>query len=62
MMVGMNKDKNISSTEIDENSSSNRENKPNIPNDYNVENISEKIFKIIISYTDYIKQVIWRNF
>ncbi len=32
-----------------------------IVSDYNTENVSEKTLRIIHSYTDYIKRVVWRN-
>ena len=34
----------------------------NIVQDYNVSNVSEKILRIIISYTDYIKKNIWKEY
>ena len=30
--------------------------------DYNVDNVSEKILRVILSYTDYIKKNIWREY
>ena len=62
MMVGMNKERIFQALEILKIQAQSEKINQNIPIDYNVENISEKILKIIISYTDYIKQVIWRNF
>ncbi len=62
MMVGMNKERIFQALEILKIQAQTEKINQIIPNDYNVENISEKILKIIISYTDYIKQVIWRNF
>ena len=32
-----------------------------IVSDYNTDNVSEKILRIIHSYTDYIKRVVWKN-
>ena len=62
MMVGMNKERIFQALEILKIQAQSEKINRNIPIDYNVENISEKILKIIISYTDYIKKVIWRNF
>ena len=62
MMVGMNKERIFQALEILKIQAQSEKINQNIPIDYNVENISEKILKIIISYTDYVKQVIWRNF
>ena len=33
-----------------------------IPNDYNVVNVSEKILRIIYSYTDYVNRIIWKKY
>ena len=62
MMVGMNKERIFQALEILEIDDQSEKISQNIPFDYNVDNISEKILKIIISYTDYVKQVIWKKF
>ena len=62
MMVGMNKERIFQALEILEIEGQSEKISQNIPFDYNVDNISEKILKIIISYTDYLKQVIWKKF
>jgi UDP-N-acetylglucosamine 2-epimerase len=35
---------------------------PRLPLDYQVPNVSEKIVKVILSYTDYINKVVWRKY
>ena len=62
MMVGMNKERIFQALEILKIDDQSEKIKQKIPFDYNVDNISEKILKIILSYTDYIKQVIWKKF
>ena len=62
MMVGMNKERIFQAIEILNIEDQSEKISQNIPFDYNVDNISEKILKIIISYTDYVKQVIWKKF
>lgn len=39
----------------------NKKYKLNIVNDYNVNNVSEKICNIILSYKDFINRVVWKN-
>ena len=34
---------------------------PNIIDDYNVDNVSQKVVKIIFSYIDYVNSKIWRK-
>ena len=34
---------------------------PKIVDDYNVDNVSQKVVKIILSYIDYINRVVWRK-
>ena len=34
---------------------------PNIIDDYNVDNVSQKVVKIILSYIDYINRNVWKK-
>lgn len=58
MMVGLGKERIIQGLELLENQF--RGMLRNV-NDYSMPNVSDKVVRIIISYTDYINQVIWRK-
>ena len=62
MMVGMNKNRIFQALEILFSQISSNKTNLNIPSDYSDDNISEKVLRIIISYTDYVKNVIWRQY
>jgi len=47
---------------IDVVTSQNNENEMNIVADYNIDNVSKKVVRIILSYTDYINRFVWRKF
>lgn len=56
MMVGFNYEKILQGLKILETQS---DNKLNMVDDYYVNNVSEKVIRIILSYTDYINRVVW---
>lgn len=58
MMVGLEKDRIIQGLEILE---SQDDNTLRCVADYSMPNVSEKIVRIIISYTDYVNRIVWRN-
>ena len=62
MMVGMNKQRIFQALQILLSETDKNEINHNIPQDYKVNNISEKVIRIIISYTDYVKNVIWKQY
>ena len=61
IMSGLNKDRVIESVEVAtrHNGESNRVIKPVI--DYEVDNVSKKILRIILSYTDYVNRTVWHK-
>ncbi|MDK2839886.1 MAG: UDP-N-acetyl-L-fucosamine synthase [Thermosipho sp. (in: thermotogales)] len=56
MMVGLKKERILQGLEILEKQTKDTF---RIVNDYNVLNVSEKVLRIIISYTDYVNRVVW---
>ena len=62
MMVGMNNERIFQALEIVHSQNSFIKRNLYIPKDYDIDNISEKILRIILSYTDYVKNVIWKEY
>ena len=60
IMTGLNKDRVLESIEIVTNQSSKR-GPMNSIRDYEVENVSAKVLRIILSYTHYINRVVWHK-
>ena len=60
MMVGLNKERIIQGIEELISDRTSRK-KIKIVHDYDVDNVSEKVLRIIISYTDYINRVVWQK-
>ena len=59
MMVGLNTERVLQGIAALENNSNNASLR--IVKDYDVDNVSEKVLRIIISYTDYINRVVWNK-
>ena len=62
MMVGLNSERMIQGIEILENQPRDKDRMLCAVKDYDVNNVSEKIVRIIHSYTDYVNRVMWKNY
>jgi UDP-N-acetyl-L-fucosamine synthase len=62
MMVGMNEDRIYQGIDILESQSRGLERNLSIVRDYEVSNVSEKVLRIILSYTDYVNRVVWKKY
>ena len=62
IMTGINQDRVIQSLDILSNQKRGEERTLQIVNEYKNVNVSEKIIRVILSYTDYIKREIWKSF
>ena len=60
IMSGLNKERIIESIEIVSNQDKNGS-KPKIVQDYNVDNVSKKVTRIILSYIDYVNRTVWKK-
>ncbi len=56
MMVGLNKERILQGLKVLE---TQKRDTLRLVRDYNVPNVSDKVLRIIISYTDYVKRVVW---
>ena len=61
MMVGMNQERIIQGLKILENQQRAKERSLRIVADYSMPNVSEKVVRIILSYTDYVNRVVWQK-
>ena len=62
IMVGLNKDRVMSSIEILKDQERDEKRTINIVKEYDVDNVSFKIVRIIESYTDYVNKVVWKKY
>jgi len=62
MMVGMSRSRIYEGIKILEIQGHSKDRKISIVDDYDVNNVSEKVLRIIQSYTDYINRVVWKKY
>ena len=61
-MVGLTAERTLQGLEILESQPRDEERLLRLVADYSMPNVSEKMVRIILSYTDYINRVIWKNY
>jgi UDP-N-acetylglucosamine 2-epimerase (non-hydrolysing) len=61
MMVGLNTERIMQALKIIETQKRGNERTLRLVNDYAMSNVSEKVVRIILSYTDYINRVVWQK-
>ena len=61
MLVGMNEERILQAINILIDQKRGKDRTINITKDYNVDNVSEKIVRIIISYIDYVNDNVWKK-
>jgi UDP-N-acetylglucosamine 2-epimerase (non-hydrolysing) len=62
MMVGLKTERILQGLEILESQSRGEERLLQLVSDYSMSNVSEKVVRIILSYTDYINRVVWKKY
>ena len=62
LMTGLNKNRLIQAISLIKNNNNIQSNKINIVRDYSYDNVSEKVVRIILSYRDYVKREVWKNY
>ena len=61
MMVGLEEERVIEGLDILKNQPKGEKRLINRVNDYSVPNVSEKVLRIIYSYTDYVNKFVWKK-
>lgn len=62
MMVGLKAERALQALDILEHQSRGEKRSLCLVSDYSMPNVSEKIVRIILSYTDYVKRVVWKKY
>ena len=62
MMVGLKAERALQALDILEHQSRDEERSLRLVDDYSMPNISEKVVRIILSYTDYVNRVVWKKY
>jgi UDP-N-acetylglucosamine 2-epimerase (non-hydrolysing) len=58
MMAGLQPDRVLQALDV----LARQEQRPQLPDDYCVPDVSEKVVRIILSYTDYVRRTVWKNY
>ena len=61
MFTGMNVERILQAVDILESQSSGSDRLINVVKDYVAPNVSDKVIRTIISYTDYVNRVVWKK-
>ena len=61
IMTGLSEERLLQAISLIKNKQEQRSNKINIVKDYSSDNVSEKVVRIILSYTDYVQREVWKN-
>ena len=62
MMVGLGLDRVHQSLAVLESQSKRDDSNFRLVDDYNKPNVSDKIVRIVLSYTDYVNRVVWKQY
>ena len=62
MMVGLNPERIMQGLSILNSQKRDKNRTLRLVNDYAMPNVSDKVIRIILSYTDYVNRVVWMNY
>jgi len=62
MMVGLTAERILQGLDILDHQSRDEERLLRLVADYSMPNVSEKVVRIILSYTDYVNRVVWKKY